>query len=149
MSGLRFIDEKIYRPFGVSAAIMKVDYTKEQKEAFYETALEHLIVSFNEAFTKKMFTEREQGHGNKIMFFSKALQFCSMSQKIEVMRQLGDSGSVYENEKRMVYGLMPLAELVGVRMMSKNYGSVDSVAQMDLINNGGSVPPINDEGGNE
>ena len=147
---LRFIDEKIYRPFGVSAAIMKVDYTKEQKEAFYETALEHLIISFNEAFSKKMFTERELGYGNKIMFFAKALQFCSMSQKIEVMRQLGDAGSVYENEKRVAYGLMPLAELVGVRMMSKNYGTVESVAQMDLMNSGGSVPPINNnEGGTE
>lgn len=130
-STLRFIDEKIYRPFGVSAAIMKADYTKEQKEAFYETALEPIIVSLNQAFTKGIFTPREIGIGNQIRFFPKALMFSSMSQTLEAIRLLGDSGTLYENEKRVMIGLLPLDELKGVRMMSKNYGTVDSVQNMD------------------
>lgn len=148
---LTFIDEKIYRPWGVSSAIMRADYTKEQKESFYETALEHIIISMNDAFTKGMFTSREIGFGNQIVFFPKALQFCSMSQRIEVVRMLGDSGTMFENEKRYAFGMMPSEELVGVRMMSKNYGLFESVSTMDMV---APTPQptdknIIDEGGNE
>lgn len=130
---LKFIDEKIYRPFGVSAAIMKVDYSPDQHAAFYQTALEHIVVSLNQGFTKGTFTKKEMGFGNEIRFFSKPLQHATLSQKLESIRILGDSGTLFENEKRTTLGLMPLAELVGVRMMSKNYGTVDSVQNMDKI----------------
>ena len=65
------------------------------------------------------------------MFYAKELIFMDTSQKLEMIRLLGDSGGLYENEKRVAFGYMPLAELEGVRMMSKNYGTVDSVQNMD------------------
>ena len=35
-----------------------------------------------------------------------------------MVRVLGDSGSLYENEKRVAFGLRPLPELAGVEMVS-------------------------------
>lgn len=134
---LKFIDEKIYRPFGVSAPIMKADYTAAQYESFYQTGIEPLVVTYSEAFTKGLFTKTEIGYGNEIRFFPKALVFCNMAQTLEAIRLLGDSGTLFENEKRMMVGLLPNKDLVGVRMMSKNYGTVDSVKNMDLNANGG------------
>lgn len=119
---LRFIDEKIYRPFGVSSPIMKVDYSTEQHAAFYQTAIEPLVVTYEDAFTKGLFTIREIGHGNQIKFFTKPLMFCSMQQTLEAIRIMGDSGTMFENEKRIAIGLIPSKELVGKRMYSKNYG---------------------------
>ncbi len=43
-----------------------------------------------------------------------------------MIRLLGDAGSLYENEKRIAFGLMPLPELQGIRMQSLNYVNVDS-----------------------
>lgn len=126
---LKFIDEKILRNFGVPLCILTGDYTKAQYEAFYQKTLEPIILSISQAFTKTLFTEREKSYGNKIKLFPKDLIFMSTDQTLEMVRLLGDSGSLYENEKRVAFGLQPLPELVGVRMQSLNYVSVDIAKQ--------------------
>lgn len=128
---LKFIDEKILRHFGVPLAILTGDYTKAQYEAFYQKTLEPLIISISQAFTMTLFTPREKSFGNRIQFYPHELIFMDTQQKLEMVRMLGDSGALYENEKRVAFGLKPLPELAGVRMMSKNYGTVDSVQSMD------------------
>ena len=60
-----------------------------------------------------------------------------MQQTIEVMRILGDAGSVFENEKRQAFGLPPLAELEGVRMQSLNYVNVNDARQYQVGQTGG------------
>ena len=127
---LKFIDEKILRYFGVSLPILTGDYTKEQYEAFYQKTLEPLIKSISQAFTKSIFTERESfGYGHKIMFYPKDLIFLNTTQKLEMLRLLGDSGALFENEKRVLMGLKPLAELNGVRKQSLNYVDVEIANQ--------------------
>lgn len=138
---LKFIDEKILRHFGVPLPILTGDYTKEQYEAFYQKTLEPLITALSQAFTKTLFTRNELAHGNKIKFFPRDLVFMSVQEKLEFVRLLGDSGSIYENEKRAAFGLMPLAELEGVRMQSLNYVNVSIAQQYQTGNN-------SNEGGN-
>lgn len=122
---LKFIDEKILRNYGVSIAILKGDYTKAQYEAFYQKTLEPIIISLNQAFTKTFFTAVEKAHGNRIEFYPEDLVFMTVDQKLEMVRLLGDSGSLYENEKRRAFGLPPLPELEGVRMQSLNYVNIE------------------------
>ena len=118
---LKFIDEKILRQFGVPLCILTGDYTKEQYEAFYQKTLEPLIISFSQAFTRVLFTDREQGFGNKIQFYPKELIFMSVNQTIEMVTLLSNTGALYENEKRVAFGLKPLPELEGKRYMSLNW----------------------------
>ena len=123
---LRFLDEKILRNFGVSLPILTGDYTKEQYEAFYQKTLEPLIKTLSQAFTKCLFSRRESfGFGHEIMFYPKDLIFLTTTQKLEMIRLLGDSGGLMENEKRTLMGLKPLKELEGVRLQSLNYVSAD------------------------
>ena len=122
---LKFIDEKILRNFGVPLCILTGDYTKAQYEAFYQKTLEPIIISISQAFTKTLFTQRERAHGNKVQLYPKELIFMSTDQTLEMIRLLGDSGALYENEKRIAFGFQPLAELEGVRMMSLNYVNVE------------------------
>lgn len=129
---LKFIDEKILRNFGVPLSILKGEYTKEQYEAFYQKALEPIILKLGQAFTKTLFTDRERSFGNEIIFYTEDLLFLTISQKLELTRLLGDSGALYENEKRRMFGLAPLKELEGVRTQSLNYVNVD-VAQLYQI----------------
>jgi len=130
---LKFIDSKILRQFGVSLPILTGDYTKDQYEAFYQKTLEPLIISISQAFTKALFGN-QKNYGNKIAFYSKELMFMSVSQKLEMVRVLGDSGSLYENEKRVAFGLRPLPELAGVRKQSLNYVDVEIANQYQLQN---------------
>lgn len=122
---LKFIDEKILRHFGVPLCILTGDYTKSQYEAFYQKTLEPIIISFSQAFTRALFTQREKAFGNKIQFYPKELIFMSTEQTLEMIRLLGDSGALYENEKRAAFGLQPIPELSGVRMQSLNYVNVE------------------------
>lgn len=140
---LKFIDEKILRHFSVPLCILTGDYTKEQYEAFYQKTLEPLIIALSQAFTRTLFTSRELSFGNEIKFYPKDLIFMSVDQTLEMVRLLGDSGSIYENEKRVAFGLRPLPELEGVRMQSLNYVNVDIASQYQVGQN------KSDEGGTE
>lgn len=129
---LKFVDEKILRNFGVPLCILTGDYTKEQYEAFYQKTLEPLIKALSEAFTKKMFTSREKAFGNKIKFYPKDLIFMSTSQKLELINILAPTGAIYENEKRTIFGLLPLPELEGKRYMSLNWVDADMASQYQM-----------------
>lgn len=138
---LKFIDEKILRQFGVPLPILTGDYTKAQYEAFYQKTLEPLIVSFSQEFTKILFTDREQGFGNKIQFYPKDLIFMSIDQTIEMVTLLSNTGALYENEKRVAFGLRPLPELEGKRYMSLNW------VDMEIANDYQTGRLSNDNGG--
>ena len=126
---LKFIDEKILRNFGVPLAILTGDYTKEQYEAFYQKTLEPLAIAFSQAFTKKLFTDRERAFGNKVEFYPKELIFMTVSQTLEMINILSPTGGLFENEKRVALGLRPLPELEGKRYMSLNWIDADNAAQ--------------------
>lgn len=129
---LEFIDSKILRHFGVSLPILTGDYDKAQYEAFYQKTLEPLIIKISQAFTKTLFTDKERGFGNRITFLERDLVFMTTEQKLEMIRLLGDAGAMYENEKRVAFGLMPLPELQGVRMQSLNYVNVDIAKEYQI-----------------
>lgn len=133
---LKFIDEKILRHFGVPLCILTGDYTKEQYEAFFQKTIEPIVRTLSQAFTKSMFTTRERAFGNQIMFYTKDLIFLSTDQTLEMVNLLGASGSLYENEKRVAFGMRPLPELAGIRMMSLNYVNVEYVKEYQLNQKG-------------
>ena len=118
---LKFVDEKILRNWGVPLAILRGDYNKVQYAAFYQKTLEPLIITISQAFTKKMFTKREKSFGNKIQLYPKDLVFMTVDQTIEMVTLLANTGAIFENEKRVAFGLRPLPELEGKRYMSLNW----------------------------
>ncbi len=129
---LKFLDEKILRHFGVPLVILTGDYTPAQYEAFYQKTLEPIIIAWSDEFSRVLFSERERAFGNRIRFYPKDLIFMSVDQTLEMVRLLGDSGSLYENEKRVAFGLRPLPELEGVRMQSLNYVNVEIAAKYQI-----------------
>lgn len=130
---LKFIDDKVLRHFGVPLKILEGDYSTETYEAFYNRALEPLIINFSEAFTKGIFTQHAiQGYDNHIYFYPKELVFMSTNQVLQMVHELGQTGTLFENEKRIAFGLEPLEELRGVRLMSLNYVNADDAREYQL-----------------
>lgn len=129
---LKFIDEKILRNFGVPLCILTGDYTKQQYEAFFQKTLEPLIISLSQSFTKAIFSKRENfGYGHKIIFNHKELDFMTMNEKIQWLTLASNVGAITINEMRGVMGYPPSDEENANKLiMSKNYGAVDSVANM-------------------
>ena len=147
---LEFIDKKILRTFGVSIPIVDGNYTKEQYEAFYQKTLEPIIKSMAQAFTKGLFNDRKIfGFNNTIKFYMKELIFMNTSQKLEFAKEIGARGSCYENEYRGWFGLRPIPELEGVRMMSLNYINVNDAKKYQTGDDGNknNNNTNNDDGG--
>lgn len=118
---LEFIEKKIFRWFNVSIPFVDGTYTKEQYEAVYQKALEPIIKTLNQAFTKGLFTNRESlGYDNKIIFQDKELIFLNSDQKINLFNILVDSGACYKNELRTAFGMRPSLEFEGQIAMSSN-----------------------------
>ena len=131
---LDFIDKKILRFWGVPRCILEGDYTKEQYEAFYQSCLEEIIKSISQAFTKKLFTDREKVFGNRVELYPKELIFMTVSQTLEMINILAPTGAMYENEKRVALGLRPMPELEGKRYMSLNWVDSGIAEQYQLKN---------------
>uniref|UniRef100_UPI003AB32EE4 phage portal protein n=1 Tax=Eisenbergiella sp. TaxID=1924109 RepID=UPI003AB32EE4 len=134
---LKFIDEKITRWFGVSIPILSGDYTKAQYEAFYQKTLEPFITQLSDGFTNKLFTARQLRYGHEIRWMPKNLIFMDIDQTLEMIRLLGDTGALYENEKRVALGLQPMVELNGIRKQSLNYVDTEIANEYQINNAGG------------
>lgn len=100
--------EDVQRYFGISDAIIMSKYTEDQMEAFYESRIEPFLIELSQELTKKVFTEREKGFKNYIIFEANKLQFASMRTKIAVYRSVVLYGGMTINEWRAGSNLAPI-----------------------------------------
>lgn len=120
---LKFFNEAILRNTGVSIAILNADYTKAQKEAFYETALEPDIKSLGQAMAKAMFTDREAAFGNDITLYPNDIAFMSMENKLTALQVGLPAGIFTKNEARKLLGYPPVE---GGDVMPRGYNELDA-----------------------
>ena len=98
--------EDVYRYFGVNDSIIMSDYTEEQMEAFYESRIEPFLVAISTELTRKIFSERELGFGNSVMYESNRINYASNKTKLNMI-QLVDRGILTPNELRQMFNLAP------------------------------------------
>ena len=110
---LDFFYMTILRANGTSLPILNGDYTKAQKEAYYEHALEADIKSLGQAFDRAVFTEREISFGNTIAFYPNQINFMSMENKIAALKIGLPAGIFMKDEARELLGYPPLPNGAG------------------------------------
>ena len=133
---LDFIDKKILRNYGVPQSILDGTATAEVKRAWYDTTLEPLIVMFNQAFTKVLFTSYQKSGGNRVEFFYNRLQTMTNSEILEQATLLRDVGAVTNNQLLAMFGLPPY-EGGNRRLQSLNYSDVEIANTYQMTNAGG------------
>ncbi|KEO81499.1 phage portal protein [Tumebacillus flagellatus] len=121
---LQFLQSKAQNWFGVSAPIISGDYTDEQYQAFYEKTLEPIVLGLGQAFTKCLFTDREQDVGNEIVFYQRDMFYLSTNAKLNLLKIAGEQGLLTDNQKLALLGYPPI-EGGEKRTMSLNYIDVD------------------------
>lgn len=105
---LKFFYDTILRANGTSLAILNGDYTKAQKEAYYEHALEADIKSLGQALTNGLFTDREISFGNEVVLYPNDIYFMSMENKISALQTGLPAGIFTKDEARKLLGYPPL-----------------------------------------
>jgi hypothetical protein len=105
---LKFFYEAILRANGTSLAILNGDYSKQQKEAYYEHALEADIKALGQAMSRCIFTDREAAFGNEIVAFPNDIAFMSMENKIAYMQVAVPAGAMSVNQILKMGGFPPI-----------------------------------------
>jgi HK97 family phage portal protein len=121
---LKFFHDTILRANGTPLAILNGDYTKQQKEAYYEHALEADIKSLGQAMSKVIFSDRESSFGNDIILYPNDISFMSMENKIAALQTGLPAGIFTKNEARELLGYPPIE---GGDVMPRGYNEVDAV----------------------
>ncbi len=86
---------------------MQSAWTEDEWTAYYEAEIEPLAIQFGDVYTVRLFSRRERGCGNKIIFEASNLQCASLKTKLEFLAMV-DRGAMTPNEWRAVMNLAPV-----------------------------------------
>ena len=132
---LKFFYDTILRANGTSLAILNGDYTKAQKEAYYEHALEADIKGLGQAMSRVLFSDRETGYGNEIVLYPNNITFMSMENKLSALQVGLPAGIFTKNEARELLGYAPIE---GGDVMPRGYNEIDATGdgtESEVVNN--------------
>lgn len=97
----------IYRYFGINEEIIMSKAEADQREAFYEQRIEPFLLALSLELTNKIYSERERGFKNEIIFESNRMSYMSIAQKLNLVR-LVDRGAMTPDEWRQAFNLAPI-----------------------------------------
>lgn len=98
---------RIHSFFNTNQKIIQSDYTEDEWNAYFESEIEPVAMQLSGEYTRKLFSRRERGFGNSIIFEASNLQHASMKTKLNLL-QMVDRGALTPNEWRSVFNLTPI-----------------------------------------
>lgn len=98
---------RIYSFFNTNEKIVQSKWTEDEWTAYYEAEVEPVAIQMAEVYSVKLFTRRERGYGNRIVFEASNLQCASLSSKLAMVAMV-DRGSLTPNEWRAILNMAPL-----------------------------------------
>lgn len=146
-----FFRDDICRYYNINEKILTGAYTEAEWNSFYEAVIEPIAIQLSLEFTFKLFTERERGFGNKIVFTANRLQYATLQTRASIGKDLFDRGVISINEYRE-FMYLPQIEGGDVRMVSLNFVKTDDqtlyqTGKDDGAGNG-ETPPAEEPPGN-
>ena len=104
---MREYRENVYRYFGVNDKIVQSSMTADEAQVFYEAKIEPFLINLSLAMASKIFTKKQLEDGEFIKIQSSAIQFISMTDKLN-LKQYIDVGAITVNEWRKMINLAPV-----------------------------------------
>lgn len=98
---------RIYNFFHTNEKIIQAKYTEDEWISYFESEIEPIAIQLSNEFTRKIFSRRERGFGNKIVFEASNLQYASLGTKLQLV-QMVDRGALTPNEWRATLNLAPI-----------------------------------------
>lgn len=99
--------KRLYSFYNTNEKIIQNSYNENEWNSYYEGKIEPIMLQISGEFTRKIFSRRERGFGNKIVCSSANLQYASLITKMSLV-QMVDRGAMTPNEWREILGLPPV-----------------------------------------
>ena len=128
---LKFLKDVIRERYGVSEEILSGNFDGKEHAAFYQSCVEDFLVEFEQAFSERLFTQREKDLGHRIKCYYSRIAYLDAAEKRELAQLARDTGLMTLNEIRELYGMSPI-EGGDKRLQSLNYVNVELVDKYQL-----------------
>lgn len=112
---LEYVKGEIYDYFGVNEKIVQNKESPEEASAFYNGEIAPFYEQLSQAFTNGLFSGREFGYGNEIIFEGNSLQNEKLSDKTAALKFLADIGAITVDNVLLAYNMSPLGGAEGAR----------------------------------
>jgi HK97 family phage portal protein len=99
--------KRIYSFFNTNEKIVQGIYNENEWISHYESNIEPVVMQMSGEYTRKLFSRRERGFGNHIMFEASNLTFASMQTKLNLVQYV-DRAIMTPNEVREILHYAPL-----------------------------------------
>lgn len=104
---MKDIIERIQSFFNTNKKIVQSEWTEDEWNAYYEAEIEPCAIQMGDTYTQKLFTRKERGFGNKILFEASNLHCASLNTKL-AFQAMVDRGAMTPNEWRAAMNLAPI-----------------------------------------
>lgn len=98
---------RIYSFFNTNEKIVQSRWTEDEWNAYYEAEVEPLAIQLGATYTVRLFSRKERGFGNRIVFEASNLQCASLQTKLGFQAMV-DRGAMTPNEWRATMNMAPL-----------------------------------------
>lgn len=127
---MKAIRENVFNYFGVNEEVLQSKARGEELEAFFDGVIEPFAIQFSETMTKALFSERERAQGSYLIANANRLQYMSVSQKVQMAKELGDRGAILIDEIRELFNYEPLPDGAGqVAPIRGEYKATQTLSQ--------------------
>jgi len=99
--------KRVFSLLNTNEKIVQCANTEDEWNAYFEGEIEPDIKQWQDEMTRKIFSRRERGCGNRIVFEAYNLTHASFNTKLQ-LQQMVDRGAMTPNEWRNVFNLVPL-----------------------------------------
>lgn len=101
--------KRIYAFFNTNEKIVHASYTEDEWNSYFELVIEPMAGQMSGEYTRKLFSRRERGFGNRIYFDAGNLHCASLTTKLALVAMV-DRGALTPNEWRETMNLSPVAD---------------------------------------
>lgn len=99
--------DRIYSFFNTNKKIVQSNWTEDEWNAYFEAEIEPVAIQLGEVYSVRVFSRKERGYGNSIVFEASNLQCASLQTKLGFVSMV-DRGAMLPNEWRAVFNLAPI-----------------------------------------
>ncbi|SPF51133.1 putative Phage portal protein, HK97 family [Candidatus Desulfosporosinus infrequens] len=101
------IQRQVFGYYNVNAKFVFSEYNESEFNAVFNSVISPILKQYSEAFTYKVFTDRQRGFGNKIIFTANRIEHTSDLTKTQILQYAGPLGIFSINEYRELFGYAP------------------------------------------
>lgn len=136
---IKEVTERIYTYWRTPVEVVNNTANEQTMQNYLDSVVEPVWEEIGEAFTKALFTVREQDFGNRIVVYSGVATGASWQTKLNILKDTKDIGILSTNQQLELLGYPPV-EGGDERLISLNYVNADNITEYQMGRIGSDKP---------